>query len=198
MRRAVSLETFACGRLWSQWAWKYISGDWRYGSRDRFQCALCMIFSRRALARIDLALANVSASRHAVCTCSPLTIALRSTRCCTVRRGPRAPSLPSRPRYRAAPRLPEREYHRFFCPRCSPAGRFWSLSGCLELRGGQTLLRCGSAARRLPSGDLGGPPTRLRRLWWRRATRQGRQQQIDWRQKSRNVSSRFFLVCLCS
>ena len=70
----VSLATFTCGRLWSQWASKYIFGDWRYSCGDRSWCALSLAPPPCALRHIDFALPNVVASSCAAGSCTSLTL----------------------------------------------------------------------------------------------------------------------------
>ena len=100
-----------------------------------------------------------------VCTCNPLTAALRSTRCCRELRGRRALSPTSRPRWRACLRSPSSPFSTMRRSSCSPAGCCRSLRGGMELRGGGCGGGGGAIARRIAPGGSGAPPGRLRRLW---------------------------------
>ena len=68
-----------------------------FGSRLRRDAA-------RAALRTMLRCVRVRSPQLLACTCSPLTFALRWSCCCSVLRGRRAPSPPSRTRSRRAPR----------------------------------------------------------------------------------------------
>ena len=102
------------------------------------------------------------------CTCSPLNISLRSTRCSMAPRRRRAPS----PRPRAASRAALRRVAaRFSTTQCSSRCRCCccrSLLGGLDLQGGAqggAQGGCGGAgALRLRAGGLGGLPVRVRRV----------------------------------
>ena len=129
------------------------------------------------------------------CTCSPLNIFLRSTRCSMAPRRRRAPSPRPRAASRAALRRGAARFSTTWCSSrcCRYCCR--SLGGGLELRGGGCGGFSGAAVRRLAPGGSGAPPARLRRLRRRLAARRQRLVCLCCCAESREASAHLFSDC---
>ena len=167
----VSLSICAPGGPRCSWRHSHGALVRRHRLFMRLRCALRPCPARERVANHDTWPATALAPPQRMCTCSPLTAAIRSTRCCAA--PPASPPAPPPSAARSPPPSPpppaifRRLDASLRCCRCCRG----SLPGGLELQGGVQGGSDGAAAQYLSSGGSGGPPARLRRLWRRRAAR---------------------------